>query len=63
MVHFQTREDKHVINSRKSYPSIYRLLFALADYKVIYGNHFLMAKLQMQLYDVCSDIHYFLQDY
>lgn len=55
---------KHVINIRKSYSNIYRLLFALADCKVIYGNHFLRAKLQMQLYNVYSDIHYyFLQDF
>lgn len=52
-----------MINSRKSYPNIYRLLFVLADCEVIYGNHFLRAKLQMQLYDVCSNIHYFLQHF
>lgn len=54
---------KHVINSRGSYPSIYRLLFTLADYDVIYGNHFLTAKLQVQLYAIFSEIHYFLQDF
>lgn len=53
-----------MINTRKSYSNIYRLLFALADCKVIYGNHFLRAKLQMWLYNVYSYIHYyFVQDF
>lgn len=49
-----------MVKSRKSYPNIYRLLFVLADCEVIYENHFLRAKL---LSDVCSDTHYFLQDF
>lgn len=48
-----------MINTRKGYSNIYRLLFALADCKVIYGNRLLRAKLQMQLYNVYSDIHYY----
>lgn len=49
-------------DSRKTYPSFYGMFVVLTD-SVIYGNHFPRARLQIQLYDVCSYMYYFLQDF
>lgn len=52
-----------VTDSRKTYPSFYGMLVFLADSEAIYGNGFPRARLQIQLYDVCSHMHYFLQEF
>lgn len=51
-----------MINSRKSYPNVYRMLFVVADSEANYGNRFPRPKLEIQpLYDVWPYIHYFFQ--